>query len=454
MLFNSFTFLFGFLPIVLLGYWLAAGREGGRLWFLILASLVFYAWWDVSFVPLLLVSVLLNWLAAGLYAATRRRSVAVLAIVGNLASLGFYKYLGFFAGIAQDLSIATLDVPKLALPLGISFYTFHHIIYWADLVKGGAPRYSLRDYSLYIVLFPQILAGPLVRHTEIVHQFRLNPARPGWDERMARGVVLFIIGLCKKLFLADTLARMAEPVFAAAKHGAVLPAEAWQGALAFTGQIYFDFSGYSDMAIGLALLFGLTLPVNFDAPYRAASLQDFWRRWHITLSRFLRDYLYIPMGGNRAGLTRQCLALVATMGLAGLWHGAGWTFIVWGVAHGIALALAVLWRRLGLRLPVAAGWALTMLFVIATWVLFRAETLGAATTILEAMLAWRPWTGLPGWRTILLALAIAALGPTSQQVIAAMRPRTWVAVGAATATAAAVLTLNESPSYEFIYFQF
>jgi len=454
MLFNSFTFLFFFLPMVLAGYWLVSVRENTRLWFLVVASLVFYAWWDVSFVPLLLVSVLLNWLAAGLYAATRRKAVAVLAITANLASLGFYKYLGFFAGIARDLSATTLDVPALALPLGISFYTFHHIIYWADLIAGRAPRYGLRDYSLYIVLFPQILAGPLVRHSEIVHQFRLDPARPGWEERMARGTALFIIGLCKKLFLADALARMAEPVFSGARHGPVMPAEAWQGALAFTGQIYFDFSGYSDMAIGLALLFGLTLPVNFDAPYRAASLRDFWRRWHMTLSRFLRDYLYVPMGGNRAGLIRQCLALVATMGLGGLWHGAGWTFIVWGLAHGVALALGVLWRRLGLCLPVAVGWPVTMLFVVATWVLFRAETLPAATAILEGMLGWRPWDGLPGWRTLLVALAIAVLGPTSQQAVAALRPRAWLAVGGAVATVAALLTLNEGVPYEFIYFQF
>lgn len=454
MLFNSFAFLFGFLPIVLSGYWLNAGGEGRRLWFLILASLVFYAWWDPSFLPLLLASVLLNWLAAGFYAATRARTVAVLAIAGNLAGLAVYKYLGFFGGLWGDLAGVRLDLPSLALPLGISFYTFHHIIYWADLVAGRAPRYGLRDYTLYIVLFPQILAGPLVRHSEIVHQFSLAPARPGWEERAARGAVLFVIGLCKKLFLADGLARMAEPVFARAGHQPVLPAEAWQGALAFTGQIYFDFSGYTDMAVGLALLFGLTLPVNFDAPYRAASLRDFWRRWHMTLSRFLRDYLYVPLGGNRAGLPRQCLALVATMSLGGLWHGAGWTFVVWGTAHGVALAAGVLWRRLGLALPAALGWASTMLFVVMTWVLFRAETLAGAAALLDAMIRWQPWDGLPGWRTILPALAVATLGPTSQRVAAAFRPSGWIAAGAAAATVAALLTLNEGGAYEFIYFQF
>ena len=454
MLFNSFPFLFGFLPLVLTGYWLTGRNEAVRVWFLVLASLVFYGWWDIGFMPLLLASVLLNWLAARLHEASGRRSVIVLAVAGNLAVLAAYKYLAFFAGILRDLAGLDVPAPAWALPLGISFFTFHHIIYWADRARGRAPLYSLRDYTLYIALFPQILAGPLVRHSEIVHQFRLPPDRPGWEERAARGTVLFVIGLSKKLFLADPLARMAEPVFAKANLGALSAAEAWQGALAFTGQIYFDFSGYSDMAIGLALLLGMTLPVNFEAPYRAASLRDFWRRWHMTLSRFLRDYLYIPMGGNRFGLTVQCAALVATMALGGLWHGAGWTFVAWGLAHGVALALGVLWRRALPPMPWPLGWALTLLFVAATWVLFRAESLDAALTMLHAMADWRPWDGLPGWRTLVPALAIALLGPTSQQVAGAFRPRAWYAAAAAAVTVAAVLTLNDGAAYEFIYFQF
>ena len=397
MLFNSVAFILGFLPPVLAGYWLLAGYPIGRLWFLLAASLVFYAHSDWRYVPLLVGSIVLNWLAAELYFSQRRRLILVAAIAADLACLGVFKYLGFFAGLTG------WQFPALAfaLPLGISFFTFHHIIYLADLLRGPAPRYRFRDYALYIALFPQILSGPLVRHREIVPQFGPPPGRSGWDERLARGIALFVIGLAKKVLLADPLAAVANPVFAAAGTGAVTAGAAWSGALAFPLQIYFDFSGYSDMAIGLALMFGFVLPFNFAVPYRATSLQEFWRRWHMTLTRFLRDYLYIPLGGNRQSAPRHILAIVVTLVLGGLWHGAGWTFVVWGALHGMGLAAGVLWRRQMPPLPAAAGWIMLILFLLLTWVFFRAPSLAAAGRMLTAMAGWAGPAALAGWRTIL-----------------------------------------------------
>ena len=295
----------------------------------------------------------------------------------NLAVLAVFKYFNFFADLAG--LIPGLPAPKLdlALPLGISFFTFHHVMYLTDLRRGEAPRYDLVRYGLYIAFFPQVLAGPLVRWREIMHQFDERPyQRPDAAERVARGLMLLTAGLAKKVLIGDPLAEYANPVFAAAAAGKVVTmAEAWQATLAFTFQIYFDFSGYTDMALGLALLFGIVLPQNFDAPYRAASIQDFWRRWHMTLSRFLRDYLYIPLGGSRHGLPMQVWALFATMALGGLWHGAGLTFVAWGVAHGLALIVGAVLAARRLPMPAALGWLLTFLFVMLCWVLFRAADL-------------------------------------------------------------------------------
>ena len=263
----------------------------------------------------------------------------------------------------------------MLLPIGISFFTFHNIIYLADLHAGRAPRYSLRDYGLYIALFPQILAGPLVRYYEIVPQFRLSPLREGWEARCVQGIALFLMGLGKKVLLADALASLADPVFAASGEPALAMGEAWTAALAFPLQIYFDFSGYSDMAIGLGLMLGFGLPVNFNAPYRADGLREFWRRWHMTLSRFLRDYLYIPLGGNRHGLVLQVAALLVTMTLGGLWHGAGWSFVAWGALHGLGLASGVMWRRWLPPIPRPVGWAMLMAFLLVSWVFFRAPSL-------------------------------------------------------------------------------
>lgn len=454
LLFNSYAFLFGFLPWVLTGFWLLGHYESARLWFLLGASLVFYGYWDWHFVPLLVGAIIVNWLTAQAFFALRRGWILVGGIAINLLCLGVFKYLGFFSEVVFEATGWETGLVRLALPLGISFFTFHNIIYLADLRRGKAPHYSFRDYALYIALFPQILAGPLVRHNEIIPQLSLSPLREGWEGRLGRGIVFLLIGLMKKIFLADELAKLADPVFAQASSGAVSVGQAWTAALGFPLQIYFDFSGYSDMAIGAALMLGFALPFNFDVPYRATSLAQFWRRWHMTLMRFLRDYVYIPLGGNRHGAMRQGISVVVTLLLGGLWHGAGWTFIVWGALHGAGLATGVAWRRYLTPLPWPLAWPLLIVFLIVTWIFFRAPTLAVAWTLLGAMAGQAAPGPLTGVTTLAFAAVVAMVGPSSQRVAALLRPAPWLAPIAAVATVLALLKMNGSPSYEFIYFHF
>lgn len=457
MLFNSFVFLLAFLPMALLTHWLVERfRPDWRLPLLLVLSLAFYAYWDWRFAPLLVASVTLNWLVAQIFLQTGRKGLIPAAIIANLLVLGLFKYFNFFADLAAlipGLPVARYDI---ALPLGISFFTFHHIMYLTDLQQGRAPRYDLVRYGLYIAFFPQVLAGPLVRWGEIMHQFDERPyARPDAAERFARGLMLLTLGLVKKVVIGDTLATYVNPVFEAAAAGKVVTvAEAWQATLGFTFQIYFDFSGYTDMALGLALMFGVVLPPNFDIPYRATSLQDFWRRWHMTLSRFLRDYLYVPLGGNRKGLMVQLAALFATMTLGGLWHGAGLTFVAWGAAHGVALGLGVLWRRAGLTMPAWLGWGLTLLFVMATWVLFRAPSFEAALTIYEGLIGLAPLGADFKWRAIVVAAAVACLGPTTWKFVQQVPPRRSIAIGFAVVFVAVLFEIGDADNLEFIYFQF
>ncbi|WP_457106980.1 MBOAT family O-acyltransferase [Methylobacterium sp. P5_C11] len=457
MLFNSFVFLLAFLPAALILHGLVArAAPAWRLPLLVGLSFVFYGWWDVRFVPLLAGSILANWCVARLYRRWPGPWLIPAAIAANLALLGVFKYLDFAADLAN--LIPGLETPRLglALPLGISFFTFHHIMYLADLRAGRAPSFGLVKYALYIAFFPQVLAGPLVRWSEIMHQFDEAPyARPDAAERFARGLMLLTVGLAKKVFLGDPLAEYVNPVFQAAAAGkAVTVVEAWQATLGFTFQIYFDFSGYTDMALGIALLFGLVLPQNFDAPYRATSLQDFWRRWHMTLSRFLRDYLYIPMGGNRRGLPRQVGALAATMTLGGLWHGAGLTFLAWGALHGIGLGAGLLVRRTRIAIPAPVGWLLTSLFVVLTWVLFRATSFEAALVIFKGLFGLAPRGAGFKWRTIAIAALVATVGPTAWNAVHRLPPRRLLAAGFALVFVLVLLKIGDDANYEFIYFQF
>ena len=461
MLFNSFAFLLIFLPVALVIHWAVdRWRPEYRLLILTALSFVFYGYWDWRFVPLLAVSIGINWLVAQVFikvrtAGTEQGWLIISAIAANLFVLGLFKYTGFLVDAVNGLSGSSLIRPEIALPLGISFFTFHHVMYLTDLKAGRAPAYDLNRYALYIGFFPQVLAGPLVRWSEIMQQFDDRPYRTGWEERAARGVMLLTLGLAKKVLIGDPLADYVNPMFKAAAAGQVISTlDAWQAVLGFTFQIYFDFSGYTDMALGIALLFGIMLPQNFDAPYRARSLQDFWRRWHMTLSRFLRDYLYIPLGGSKFGIQIQLAALFATMALGGLWHGAGWTFVAWGVAHGIGLCVGVLWRRGNLPFPAILGGVLTFVFVMLCWVLFRATSFTAALAIYKAMLGFAPFgTGFK-WRALALAGAFAVLGPTSFEIALKTPLKRWAAALYAVLFVVVLLKIGDDANYEFIYFQF
>jgi len=460
MLFHSQVFLLAFLPLTLGAFYLLAEHRRARLWVLIIASLSFYGYWDLRFLPLLAGSITANWLFAKAYERHRFGFLVPIGIAFNLTLIGLFKYADFLIGsLAAPFNWAH-DPWNIILPLGISFFTFQQISYLVDLRRAEAPTYGFGDYALYVTFFPQLIAGPIVRHNEIIHQFALSPRREGMHERLSRGSALLLVGLFKKVMLADSLAAISDSLFGSAAHGLPLTfAESWLAAGSFGLQIYFDFSGYSDMALGLGLLFGFTLPVNFNAPYVATSIRDFWRRWHMTLSRFLRDYLYIPLGGSRFGLARQAVALALTMLLGGLWHGAGWTFVAWGGLHGLALAVNHAWRRAGIALPAVLAWAVTMVFVFGAWVLFRAQSFGVALDMLATM------AGLNGWELsargsqflwlVALAGGIAILGPTSQRAtLELLVPRRALAWGLSGALVFMALDVGGGDNVAFIYFQF
>src|SRR5687768_16319855 len=379
MLFNSYVFLLVFLPAAIIIYAVADPHPRLRMPVLLALSLVFYGYWDVRFVPLLVGSILLNWIAAKYYVATKRSMIITATIALNLALLGFFKYTNFFAETVTALGIP-LGPFAIALPLGIAFFTFHHIMYLVDLRRGKAPEYPLDRYALYIAFFPQAIAGPLARWSQVMEQFGRQVYAPGWQRQFALGVTFIVIGLLEKTLLADPIAHIIDPVYAKAKLGAVPHGDSWL-ALGFGFQILFDFAGYSDIAIGLALLFGVKLPYNFDAPLRSSSIQELWQRWHMTLMAFLRDYLFHPLANARFGRRHRLLqhfaAMILTMALCGLWHGASWTFVLWGTVHGCALVIASLWRRYGRPMPYLAGWALVVAFSLLTAPIFRAGSLDA-----------------------------------------------------------------------------
>ena len=467
MLFHSEEFLLIFLPLVLAAWYAAGARPRLRMHLLIVASFLFYGWWDVRLVPLLAGSILVNWALARGSGYVPPRRLVVVGIVLNLAVLGVFKYFNFFAESLALVAGADYQPWSIVLPLGISFFTFQQISYLADLSRDRAPLYRLDEYALYISFFPQLIAGPIVRHNELIFQFAEAPRRPGLHERLARGAILLVIGLAKKVFLADGLARVADPVFsAAAAGGSPTFAEAWAATFAFTFQIYFDFSAYSDMAIGLALMFGFTLPFNFDAPLRATSIREFWRRWHMTLTRFLTDYVYLPVGGSRLVARlgqngREGVATMVTMLLCGLWHGAAWTFVAWGGLHGAGMVVNQAWRRARWPMPASLGWALTFMLFATSLVLFRSADFATAARVYEAL------TGAGGWsfavdgireRYIVLtgvALAMVLLCPTSQRIALELaRPRLLLAAGLGVTLLAVVLEVRRLEIREFIYFQF
>jgi D-alanyl-lipoteichoic acid acyltransferase DltB (MBOAT superfamily) len=489
MLFNSYVFIGAFLPATLVVYRLLCLTGHPRLPFLwlVVASLFFYGWWNPIHVPLLMASIVANYLlgmrlTTPEISAKAKRSLLIFGITANLAVLAYFKYSMFIVDNVGALTGLDFGIQAVVLPLGISFFTFQKVAYLVDAAEGKAAEYRFLDYCLFVTFFPQLIAGPIVHHREMMPQFRQPEAMRFSHADFAMGLTFFVAGLWKKVVLADTLATMATPVFAVAGEQALTAAEAWTGAVAYSLQLYFDFSGYSDMAIGLALLFGIRLPFNFASPYKSVNIIDFWRRWHMTLSRFLRDYLYVPLGGNRKGGGRRYVNLFLTMLIGGLWHGAAWTFVIWGALHGVFLIVNHGWQAF----RKAVGWSdgetaagvwvargITFLCVTVAWVFFRAESVGEATGMLRAMAGVNGWLAAPLDFTdlyeyrdqILIAalLAVAFIAPNTQEwIMGEGRVRTAVVprwrftpIWAGVAAACFLFTLTRlSAVSEFIYFNF
>jgi len=378
--------MFGFLPIVLAGYFILNRLRltlCAKVW-LTLASLVFYGYWNIKYVPLILLSILFNYVMGHFIHSTTaklRRPLLIFSLSTNILLLSYYKYTDFFIENWNEVTASNLSLHHLILPLGISFFTFTQIAYLVDVYRNQAREYNLLNYTLFVTFFPHLISGPILHHKDMMPQFdKLRNKVWNWNN-IRKGTLFFSIGLGKKVILADTLAGYADNGFAAATYFV----DSWVAILSYTLQIYYDFSGYTDMAIGIALLFNIHLPQNFNEPYRAISIRDFWRRWHITLSHFLRDYIYIPLGGNRKSFWISIRNVIITFLLGGFWHGAGWLFILWGLLHGVGQAVEKCWGRWGFSLPKWLSWLLTFIFVNITWVFFRAEHISQAFRLLKGM---------------------------------------------------------------------
>jgi alginate O-acetyltransferase complex protein AlgI len=387
MLFNSYSFLLLYLPVVLTGFFSLIRwqwNQTARLW-LLLCSLWFYGYWDVRFLPLLIGSIACNYFCGAQILHQRssycQKAFLCSGILGNLALLFYFKYYNFFLSLIPGRS----SFADVLLPLGISFFTFTQIAYLIDAYQGKADKCDIISYGLFVTIFPHLIAGPILHHKEMIKQFHSPDLYTVSWPHIAQGCFLFVIGMAKKVLIADHLASIVQPIFDS-EVSSIPFMQAWFGALSYTLQLYFDFSGYSDMAVGLGLLFNLRLPLNFNSPYQADSIIDFWRRWHITLSTFLRDYLYIPLGGSRYGKWTKMRNLFLTMLLGGLWHGAGWTFVLWGACHGFFLIVNHLWRELKLTIPTWLARTFTLLAVIVSWVIFRSPDVSTALTILSGMI--------------------------------------------------------------------
>ena len=386
MLFPTFTFLLGFLPLTVVVYYLLAAknRTVSRCW-LVAASFVVYSWFNWSYSLILGSSLLVNWGFASLLYKKRSKIILALGVIFNVLLLGYFKYYDFFIENINALFGSSYLLKHILLPLGISFFTFQQISFLQLVCSGSLKRYSFSSYALFVCFFPQLIAGPIVLPDEMMSQFDKDECLRPNGRNIAAGLYIFALGMAKKILLADFFAEAADPGFLNAAGDLFT---GWKTALAYTFQIYFDFSGYCDMAIGLGLLFSIRLPKNFSAPYRAENIADFWRRWHITLGRFLMTGLYIPLGGNRCGKFRNCLNLLITFFVSGLWHGASWLFVLWGVFHGLALVVHRIWSKfLGLKMHRIPGRILTFLFVMLCWVLFRAANAGQAKQLYKAMFA-------------------------------------------------------------------
>lgn len=484
MLFNSHLFIFIFLPITWCIFQLVKRINAELpLYWLTFSSLIFYGYWQPIYLYFLCTSILCNY-TCGTLLTSRQLSldakgiILTLGITANLISIAYFKYSYFILENIHQIIEFEFTFIKLGLPLAISFFTFQQITYLIDTKKGLINNHKFIHYCLYVTFFPQLIAGPIVHHSEILPQILANTTKKIRMDYLATGITIFFIGLFKKVVIADTLSPIVSTVFSAAELGTDISlVDAWGGALAYTFQLYFDFSGYADMAIGIALLFGIKLPINFQSPYKARNIIDFWRYWHMTLSRFLRDYLYIPLGGNKKGRSRRYINLFITMLIGGLWHGAGWTFVTWGAIHGLYLVVNHLWLgsfpQKNTTNQVWIGRILTFLAVVFAWVVFRASDIPSAITIISTMLGFgievvssHPIVQTSSLLILPALLAWVWLMPNSQQLFPIFSDeenmastvslkwqanRKWLTFSVLIALAS---ILNMSQVSEFLYFQF
>ncbi len=515
MLFNSYVFLFFFLPTTIAVFFTLSGFRFLRTaaaW-LALVSIFFYGYWNPSYVILLMASIAVNFSAGHVILKYRSLSrldlahrVLVLAVLVNLAALGYFKYANFFINSINSAAHTDIHLAQIVLPIGISFFTFTQIAFLVDTFRGKVQESRFIPYTLFVTFFPHLIAGPVLHHAEMMPQFARKETYRFNRGNFLVGVAFFSIGLFKKVVLADGIQPFVGPVFDSDPSYALTAIEAWGGALAYTLQLYFDFSGYSDMAIGLSKMINVDLPLNFNSPYKATNISSFWRRWHMTLSRFLRDYLYISLGGNRKGPLRRYVNLLITMVLGGLWHGAGWTFVIWGGLHGLYLVINQLWQTArtkffghDLAQSSTIGRIFSALFtflcVVIAWVFFRATSMDAAMRIIDGMMGLNgvilpiEWqaplasmlsignTGLTFGRLeafsdrrqltwIILLLAIVWISPNSQTLIERFRGShtirrfahegwAWACIGGFAVFIFLLAAINGShDSSEFIYFNF
>jgi D-alanyl-lipoteichoic acid acyltransferase DltB (MBOAT superfamily) len=494
MLFNSYPFIFLFLPVALVVYFLLNKKRlitAGKAW-LALASVVFYAYWNVKLVALLFASICLNYAVGAILLRLRtgdqrRKAILAVGVVVNLLVLGYFKYANFFIANFNRVFSAHIGALALILPLGISFFTFTQIAFLVDSSEGKAAEYSFLNYVLFVTFFPHLIAGPIIHHKEMMPQFdRLRNKILNWDN-LSHGAFQFSIGLAKKVIIADTFAIWATNGFG--KAVTLNCVEAWVTSLSYALQLYFDFSGYTDMALGLARMFNIRLPRNFNSPYKALNVRDFWKRWHMTLSRFLRDYVYIPLGGNRKGRFRTYLNVLFTFVVGGFWHGAGWTFVIWGFLHGVANVLHRLWGGTNVKLIRPLAWLATFSFVNVCWVFFRAPSCSDAVGFLKGMMGLngvvfpksfegplsflrlpgiqfssgymskvlRIQTGITGVTVfvvvmIIVFLLICVILPNSDELTERFAPNARTLILAVILFAVSILSMNHVTS--FIYFNF
>ena len=469
MLFNSYEYLLVFLPTAaavffLLNYF--ASATVAKLW-LVAASLAFYSWWGLAYVPLIIISIFVNYgvgtaLGAACFAPFYRMALLTAGIGFNFGLLAYFKYANFFVDSMNSLAGTNFHLDRIVLPLAISFFTFQKIAYLVDSYRRETVGYNFLNYALFVTFFPQLIAGPIVHHKEVVPQFSDSRNRLPNVANIATGLCILSIGLFKKVMIADTFAMYVSAGFDS--EGALRCIDAWAASLGYTFQLYFDFSGYTDMAIGSALIFNIRLPINFNSPYQATNIQDFWRRWHITLSRFLRDYVYIPLGGNKSGELATYFNLFLTFLIGGLWHGASWMFVIWGGMHGAAIVLHRASLRFGLQIPTAPAWFVTFSFINLAWVFFRAKDMQSAQRMLSAMMNFRDGSLLKMFdvqqrhATLLIGLgfAIVLLTKTTIELCEDSRncEKMCVIAGAALAISLIAMSFVGTGVSEFLYFNF